>query len=121
MTPFGWFGHGKGSGLMPGEATIYEQLRCNREAAAAELPEELRHEFLAAIFPERALRDIVLSTFREPGVSGNRSGWLADCLAARFAKKDFGFRLVTEGRVNPDDVLEQLLSGCDVDTDQPDS
>jgi hypothetical protein len=121
MTPFGWFGKQETSGLTPEEANVYERLCRNREAAAAELPPGIRRDFLNAVFPRPELRDIVLSTFREPGVAGNRSGWLADCLAARFGKKDFGARLVTEHRLNPDDVLEMMLSGCDADAVPPGS
>jgi hypothetical protein len=121
MTPFGWFGRRKGSGLTPDEERVYEQLRRNRDSAVEALPPEMRHEFLDAVFSDRELREAVLSTFREPGVAGNRPGWFEDCLAARFGFKDFGARLVVQHQMNPDDVLELMLVDCDVDAAPPDA
>lgn len=115
MTPFGLFGKNKDSGLTPQEEKVYEQLRRNRDGVVNELPEKMRKELLETVYSDRELREIVLSTFREPGVAGNRPDWLADCLAARFGEKDFGARLVVQFKINPDDVLQAMLADCDVD------
>ena len=119
MTPFGLFGKSKGSGLTPEEERVYEQLRRNRDEAVQNLPEAMRKDFLSAVFSDHELREVVLSTFREPGVAGNRSGWFEDTLAARFQAKEWGARLAVQHRINPDDVLEHLMNGCDVDAAPP--
>ena len=121
MTPFHLFKKKETSGLTPEEENVYDLLRRNRDTLVNELPEKVRHELLDTVYSDKELRDIVLSTFREPGVAGNRSGWLADCLAARFGDRDFGARLVTQFRVNPDDVLRAMLKDCHVDAAPPDT
>jgi hypothetical protein len=107
-----------GGWLTREETRVYERLCRNRGPAAAQCPADLRGAFRRSVFPRRELKNIVRFTFREEAVQANRAGYFEDCLAARFASGDFGLKLLNRHGLNPDEFLEIMLEGCDVEPEE---